>query len=179
MSKLKKHIVSATLTALFIALAVVLSRFMSINLWNMSIGFSFVPLMLCGALLGPVWGGVCGALTDFIGATLFPFGAYFPGFTAVAFLSGVFFGVVGLCGRKIQKTPVFLVAAAALLIAKETICSLLLNSFWISMLYGSEYGAIILSRLPLSVVTLVLEIVFAAICRASVIPAINKNKEHF
>ncbi len=179
MSKLKKHLISATLTALFTALAVILSRFMSVNLWNMSIGFSFVPLMLCGMLVGPFWGGVCGALADFIGATLFPFGPYFPGFTAVAFLSGVFFGAVGICGRKIQNKWVFLGVSALLIVIKELICSLLLNSLWISILYGSEYIAILISRLPLSAVTVVLEIVLAVVCRASVIPAINKNKEHF
>ena len=81
----KKHLFSLALTAVFVAITVVLSRFLSINIWNMSIGFSFVSVMLCGMLLGPLWGGLCGGLADLIGAILFPFGVYFPGFTATAF----------------------------------------------------------------------------------------------
>ncbi len=179
MTKLKKHIISATLTAILTAVTVVFSRFLSINIWNMSIGFSFVPLMLCGMLVGPFWGGVCGALADFIGATLFPFGPYFPGFTAVAFLSGVIFGTIGVAGQKISKNGTFVAVASGLIILKELVCSLLLNTLWISMLYGSDYTAVFASRVPLSAITVVLEIIFALICRASVIPAINKNKEHF
>ena len=81
----KKYLFSLVLTSVFVAVTVVLSRFMSINVWNLSIGFSFVSIFICGMLLGPVWGGVCGALADFIGAILFPFGTYFFGFTNFRF----------------------------------------------------------------------------------------------
>ena len=100
----KKHIFSIALTSIFVAITVVLSRFMSINVWNMSIGFSFVSIFICGMLLGPFWGGVCGALADFIGAILFPFGTYFFGFTATAFLGGAVFGVVGIMAKKCKNT---------------------------------------------------------------------------
>lgn len=177
MSKTKKHLFSLTGTALLTALTVVLSRFFSVNVWNMSIGFSFVPLMLCGALFGPIWGGVCGALADFVGATLFPFGPYFPGFTAVAFLGGVFFGLCGLADRKIRGFWPFILIASALLIIKETVCSLLLNSLWISILYGSPYGAVLISRIPLSAVTVVLEIAFTVVMRLFILPPIKKEME--
>lgn len=178
-SKYKKQLISAAITAVFTALAVILSRFLSINIWNMSIGFSFVPLMLCGMLTGVIFGGVCAALTDFLGATLFPFGPYFPGFTATAFLSGVLFGVIGVLANKTKGRWVFAALCTVILAFKELVCSLLLNSLWISILYGSEYTAVLISRIPLSLATLVLEIIFAVICKASLIPAINKNKERF
>lgn len=171
----KKYLFSLVLTSIFVAVTVVLSRFLSINVWNMSIGFSFVSIMLCGTLLGPVWGGICGALADFIGAILFPFGTYFFGFTATAFLGGVVFGAVGIIAKKSKSFTVFLSAAALLLILKEGICSLVLNSLWISILYGTPYTAVIISRIPLSAVTLVLEVAFALVLKKLLIPRLKKE----
>ncbi len=174
MSKQKNILVRLTATALLTAVAVVANRFLSINLPTMSIGVTFVPLMLCGMLFGPLWGGVCGALTDFIGATLFPFGPYFPGFTAVAFLSGVLFGLCGKAADKISGNIRFVFLSSAILIFKEAVCSLLLNTLWISLLYGNPYGLLFISRLPLSVVTVILEIIFAFILKALVLPSVGR-----
>ena len=104
---------------LLTAVEVVLSRFCSISAWNIKIGFSFVPIAIGGILFGPLGGGLVGALGDFIGAVLFPIGPYFPGFTLTAFLTGTVFGV-------------FL--------------SLLLQTAWISQLYGSPYEPLLLTR---------------------------------
>ncbi len=177
MSKTKKYLFSLTATALLCALAVVLGRFLSINIWNMSIGFSFVPLMLCGFLFGPLWGGVCGGLADLVGATLFPFGPYFPGFTAVAFLSGILFGLCGRADRSCKSSWSFMLVSSAVIILKEVFCSLLVNSFWISFLYTTPYPAVIISRIPLSVVTLVFEIVFAAVLRLLILPPVKREME--
>lgn len=177
MLKYKKQLVALAITAMLTAVTVVLSRFLSVNLWNMSIGVSFISLMLCGMICGPVWGGICAALADFIGATLFPFGAYFPGFTAVAFLTGIIFGIVGICGYKIKNQAVFIGVAAILLILKELVCSLIINSFWISLLYGGPYFAIFVSRVPLSIITVVFEIVFAIIANMLLLPPIRKVME--
>ena len=172
MSKNKKHLFSLVLTAIFTALTVVLSRFFSVNIWNMSIGFSFVSIMLCGMLLGPLWGGICGALADFVGAILFPFGPYFPGFTVTAFLSGTLFGLVGNASKRGRR---FALLALVLLTAKELVCSLILNSMFITVLYGGEFFAIAASRLPLSVVTLILEFAFALLVGKSVLPRLRKE----
>lgn len=40
------------LMAMFVAVQIILSRFLSINLWNLKIGFSFIPIVLAGILLG-------------------------------------------------------------------------------------------------------------------------------
>ncbi len=82
-----------TYIAVLTAMEVVLSRFLSINAWNLKIGFNFVPIVIAAMLMGPVAAGITAALGDFAGAMLFPIGAYFPGFTATAFLSGIVFGL--------------------------------------------------------------------------------------
>ncbi|MBQ5910383.1 MAG: folate family ECF transporter S component [Clostridia bacterium] len=172
MQKNKKYLFCLILTAILTAVTVVLSRFLSFNIWNMSIGFSFVGVMLCGMLLGSVWGGACGALADFIGAILFPFGPYFPGFTATAFLSGAVFGLVGKASKNKKS---FIPFALLLLAAKELVCSLILNSWFIDILYGGGFLPIAVSRLPLSVATLILEFVFAVVLGKSVLPKIRKE----
>ena len=171
----KKHLFSLILTAIFVAITVVLGRFFSVNIWNMSIGFSFVSVLLCGMLLGPLWGGLCGGLADFIGAILFPFGTYFPGFTATAFLKGALYGVVGILAKRQGKKWIFVAFAAALLALGEGAFSLLLNSLWISILYGTPFAAVLVSRIPLCAATFVLQVAFAALLSGTLLPRINKE----
>ena len=125
---------------LLIALEIILSRFLSISAWNIKIGFSFVPIVVAALLLGPVYAGVAAALADFIGAVLFPIGAFFPGFTLTAFLTGLVFGL--FLYRK-QSFPRILGAVAV----NQLILSLLLNTLWISVLYGSPFLPLLGTRL--------------------------------
>ena len=130
-----------TLASLLIALEVVLSRFLSISAWNTKIGFAFVPVVLAALLLGPLWAGIVGALADFLGALLFPIGAYFPGFTLTAFLMGLCYGLL------LYKKQDFWRIAMAVAV-HQLVLSLLLNTLWISLLYGSPYYPLLISRLP-------------------------------
>ena len=75
--------------AILVAMEVVLSRFLSINIWSNKIGFAFVPVAVTAMLYGPLTTGLTAAAADLIGALLFPSGPFFPGFTLTAFLGGV------------------------------------------------------------------------------------------
>ncbi len=138
--------------AMLTAVEIVLSRFLSISAWNMKIGFAFVPVALTAMLFGPLAAGVVGALADLLGALLFPVGPYFPGFTLTAFLMGL---VYGLFLRRDQRTPHILLAVAV----HEFVLSLLLNTLWISVLYGSPFPALLVSRLPQVAVLSVVQVV--------------------
>lgn len=144
-----KHL---TAMALLIALEIILSRLLSLSAWNTKIGFSFVPVVIAAILLGPVYAGIVGALADFVGALLFPIGAYFPGFTLTAFLTGM---VYGLFLYKRQSLPRILGAVAV----NQFILSLLLNTLWISVLYGSPFGPLLVTRLVQSAILTVVQIV--------------------
>jgi ECF transporter S component (folate family) len=144
-----KHL---TAMALLIALEIILSRFLSLSAWNTKIGFSFVPVVIAAILLGPIYAGIVGALADFVGALLFPIGAYFPGFTLTAFLTGM---VYGLFLYKRQSLPRILGAVAV----NQFILSLLLNTLWISVLYGSPFGPLLVTRLVQSAILTVVQIV--------------------
>ena len=121
-----------TLIAVLTAIEIVLSRFLSINAWNIKIGFNFVPVAAAAILLGPVEAGIVAALGDFVGAILFPIGAYFPGFTLTAFLTGLCFGLF----LHRERSPLRILTAV---IINQLLLSLLLNSLWISVLYGSPF----------------------------------------
>ena len=72
MSKARFSTRMLTTLALLTAIEIVLSRFLSVNAWNIKIGFSFVPVVVAAILYGPIAAGIVAALGDFVGAILFP-----------------------------------------------------------------------------------------------------------
>lgn len=89
-----KNIKRIVISALLLAASIVINRFLSINTSILSIGFTFVPLMLAGIILGWKYSMIIAGLADLIGALLFPFGSFFIGYTVSAVLTGL---VYGLC----------------------------------------------------------------------------------
>ena len=98
-------------SALLIAADVVLTRLLAINTPVMKISLGFAAVALSALLYGPWWAAVTAALGDLLGALLFPTGAYFPGFTLTAALTGVIFG---LCLYQKPKRWVYPALAALL-----------------------------------------------------------------
>ena len=127
--------------ALLLALEIILTRFCSISTPILRIGFGFLPIAMIGILYGPLWAGATYALGDFLGAVLFPIGPYFPGFTFTAMLSGLVFGLV------LYKHPVTwkraLLASCMVVLALD----LVLNTFWLSVLYGDAFIALLPTRI--------------------------------
>ena len=124
---------------ILLAMDIVLTRFLSINAWNIRIGFGFVPVVLSGMLFGAVPTMVLGALADFLGAILFPTGPYFPGFTLTAALTRLTFGYFLRKENSVRST------ACAVLIV-QFILGLLLNTFWIHLLYSSPFVPLLATR---------------------------------
>ena len=125
--------------AVLIAAAIVLSRFLSINAWNLKIGFTFIPIFLAGYLFGPVKGALVGGVADLLGALLFPIGAYFPGFTLTCALEGATYG--SLLHKK--QTPARILIAVGIV---QLVLGLLVNTYWISVLYGSPFVPLLATR---------------------------------
>lgn len=141
-----------TVMALLIALEIVLSRFLSISTPYTKIGFAFVPVVIAGVLLGPLYAGMVGALADLLGALLFPIGPYFPGFTLTAFLMGLCYGFL------LHKDLAFrrILLAVAL---HQLALSLLLNTLWISMMNGAPYWPMLVTRIPQCAILLLVQLV--------------------
>ena len=140
MNKKKFSTEMIVIMGFMIALEIVLSKLVSINLSFLRIGFGFLPIAILAILYGPLWSGLAYAIGDIIGGFLFPTGAYFPGFTLTAFLTGVLFGLV-LYKKKISFARA-LVACALVCI----ICNLLINTYWLTFIIGKGYGVLLASR---------------------------------
>lgn len=138
---------------LLIALEIVLSRFLSISTPIVKIGFAFLPLVVTAMLFGPVYAGVAGGVSDFIGALLFPIGPYFPGFTLTNMLTGVVFG---LLLYKKEKTWLRIGIAVAV---TTVVLSLCLNTLWISVMYGKGFIGLLPTRILQNAIMLPIEIV--------------------
>lgn len=150
----KNYVKKVVLTSLLIALNVIMERFMSYNVWNMSIGFSFITIAFAAVFLGIPYAVAVGAFGDIIGALLFPFGTYFFGFTLTNILMALTTGIF------LYKRPTYINIALSTLI-KKVLFTLILNSVWISILYNDgldAFSVVMMSRLPTAAITLVIEI---------------------
>lgn len=153
--------------AALIAINVILSRFLSISAWNFKISFSFVPVVIAALYFGTWQAGIVAGIGDFIGAMLFPIGKYFPGFTLVAILTGIAYGFFL---HKKQTFPRIL----CVVILVELIGSVILNSFWISLLYGSPYWAVVAPRLIQAGVMIVIKCIVIRFV-ANYMPTFQQN----
>lgn len=150
-------------TALMIALTVVLSKLLSINISILRIGFGFLPIAVLAILYGPLASGIAYAIADIIGSLLFPTGDFFPGFTVSAFITGIIFGAF------LYRKEITIVRAAA---ASALVCilvNLLLNTYWLTFFVGKAYGVLIASRIVKELVAVpVMSILIKAVDRAVV-----------
>ncbi len=129
-----------TVIGFCVAMEVILARFLSIHTWNLKIGFSFLPVVAAAWWGGPLAGGLTGMMGDIIGATLFPVGPFFPGFTVSSFLDGLIYGLF-LRGN-VTKMKIL----GAVLTTQLGI-SLLLNTFWLTVLFHVSLEKLLYLRL--------------------------------
>ena len=127
--------------SLLIAISVVLSRFLSITTPITKIGFAFLPIAFAGIWFGAIYGGLTAAIADIIGATLFPNGAFFPGFTLTAFLTGVIYGLI------LHKKPLHLSRISLAVLIITLVLHLGLNSVWLWMITGRALMIILPTRI--------------------------------
>lgn len=145
--------------AFLIALEIVLTRLLSINLPTLRIGFGFVPVIICAILFGPYWTALCYAVGDFIGIVLFTNGLPFPGFTLSAALTGLIYGYVFYKKNITTKRALF-----------GTLCvmipiSLFLNTFWLTILVGEGFWVLFATRIfQVIILTIVQTITIPIIC---------------
>ncbi|MGC6767329.1 folate family ECF transporter S component [Enterococcus sp. LJL128] len=136
MLRMKKRVLETrklTVLALLIALVVVFTRFLSFENQDLRISATFIPETLMGMLFGPFWTGIGSVIADTVGILLFPkTGAYFPGFTLNAFITGAIYGFFYY--KKEITWP--RVITATLLVT--VIVHLILTPLWLGMLYNID-----------------------------------------
>ncbi len=154
MSKIKQTI----LAGLLLATTIVLSRFLSIKTPIVVISFSFIPIMLSGMLLGPWWAMIICGLSDLIGALLFPFGAYFVGYTITSTLAGLTYGLfLQRKNNKTNKKLILNLIISSLIVL--ILCNGVLNSIWIYITAKKAIMAILPTRLLKQIIMLPIHVI--------------------
>lgn len=148
---------SLTTLALLIALTVIVDFFTFQPFQYLHLSFEFVPKAAIGMLFGPVPGMLAGAASDLISFALNPKGAYFPGYTLTAVVSGLIYGLI-LYRRKIT-WPRAAVAVAAVTL----VCNVGLNNLWTFLLMGPGFWGLLPARLIKSAVALPCEVVILTV----------------
>ena len=143
MSKNKKIILSA----LLLALLIILSRFLSIKTPIMKISFGFVPTMLCAIWLGPKYTILINVLGDIIGATLFPTGPYFVGYTITTAVAGLIYGTI-LHKKENYSDKQLLIRLIISTTLVAVIGNMFLNTLWVSITGGKAFMVLFWTRVP-------------------------------
>jgi len=144
------------LSALLVSLDVVLSRLASVRILiggveGVRLGFGAFPVVFAGIALGPLAGGIVGALGDLVGYWVNPTGIYMPHFTLAAALSGVVPPLIRRLFRPEDLSPGLRVALTGLAVgAGLGLSSVLLVPFFLKVCFGIPY----LLTLPARVVSL-------------------------
>lgn len=149
-ARLKKII----FTAILLATLIVLSRFLSIKTPIMKISFGFLPTMLCATWLGWKWTLLLNVLADLIGATLFPSGAYFVGYTITTAVAALIYGL--LLYRPTPTKPAYrryILRVAIALVLVALIANLALNTLWTSITSGQAFWPLLIGRIYKNLIT--------------------------
>ena len=171
MSKLKNTKILA-ITAMLAAVSIILSYFKIPLSPLIEIRFTTLPLAIAGFLFGPAIGGIVGLLADVGGYIIAPTGPFFPGFTISAIISGAIYGLI-LHHHEFSIKRIFIAQVIIVLVV-----NLMLNSLWLSMLYGKAFMVAISARLfkeiiMLPINTALVSLVLMAIGERSVIKKVR------
>jgi len=141
------------ITSLLVALTVIFARFLSVKTDVVRISLEFAPIALSSILFGPVIGGITGLISDIIGATLFPSGTFFPGFTISAFITGLIYGLF------LYKKQLSFIRIVFAVFTKVIVIDLLLVTTWLIILYHIPLQSLIIARIIKCVIEIPIEVV--------------------
>lgn len=132
-----KKVRSLTTAAMLLAVAVVLGIFSIPVTPAVKVSLASLAIQLAAALYGPAVGGIVGGLADLIQHFIRPTGPYFPGFTISGILSGLIFGLI------YYRRPLELRRVIIANVLVSIPVNLFLNTYWLKLLYGNAYLALL------------------------------------
>jgi len=141
------------LTAMLIALEIILTRFLSIQTPIVRISFGFIPIVIIAIMCGPLFAGIGAAIGDIIGVSLFSAFAPFPGFTFTAFLAGV---VYGLLLYKHHKS-LLRICIAVIIVAVGL--QFVLDTMWLVFFFERGFMALLPTRIIRTLIMLPMQII--------------------
>ena len=163
------------LSAMLLSLIIVLSRFLSIKTSLLVISLNFIPIMISAIYLGPKYTCIIAGLGDLIGAILFPFGAYFPGFTISSALMGFIYGIFLYTNpNKKTKDITFIIKLIISSIIVLFGIKIFLESAFLNLLYGKAYIVVVSTRLITQAIMLPIQVVTIYMLNKSLMPFTKK-----
>lgn len=151
MPKVKKVV----LAGLLLAFLIVCQRYISVETQFLRISFAYVPFILIGTLLGPVWGAIIGVAGDLLGMLLMPKASFFAGFTLNALLIGIVYGTL-LYNRPNNKSYLIRLIISVLIV--HLFINLGLNTLWLSIMYKRAFMALVATRIVPNFIQIPIEI---------------------
>ncbi|MBC5745665.1 folate family ECF transporter S component [Lachnospiraceae bacterium MD308] len=146
-----KDLRTLAVTAMLLAIAVVLG-FYTLQLTDyIKIGFAYIANETTGMLFGPAVGGIMGGLADLLKYLVKPTGPFFPGFTISGICGGIIYGIV------LYKKPLTVKRVVFANFLVMVLVNILLNTYWLTLLYGDAYLALLPVRILKQAVMLPIE----------------------
>ncbi len=146
-----KHFRKVILAAMMTGLSVVLTRFASLRISlagveGIRIGLGSLPNIVAGITLGPLYGGLAGAVSDIAGFLMSSMGGYMPHFTLTAALAGAIPGLVFRLTGGSDRPPTWTRLAVSVA-AGNVLVSLSLTPYFLCSLFGMDYRVIMIPRI--------------------------------
>lgn len=128
-------------TAMLIAVYIIVYMFATIRINEfLQVRFQSSILAIIGYMFGPVVSGIAGAVADILKLFIIPSGQIIIGLTISEILRGVLYGV---CFYKSKITFSRVLIAVTISVF---IINVLMNTFWLSTYYGTNFWAILTTR---------------------------------
>lgn len=168
-----KQVRTLTGVAMLLAMSVVISFTASVRVTEtIKIGLGYLITALLGMLYGPFTAALAAGAGDLIKYLLKPDGAYFFGFTLTAMLGGVVYGVFFYREKCTIPRAIASKATVSLLL------NCLLNTVWVSWLYGMPFLGALGPRVIKNLMALPFEIVLLYIVLNGMNKVIHRAKLH-
>lgn len=166
---------SLTIAGMLLAVRVVLGYFSNFSLTiipTIKFTFSFLPISICSALLGPVMGIIVGGLGDILSFIINPQGAYFFGWTLNAMLTGLVYGLL------LYKNNITVIRTAISRVIIAFVIEVPLGTYWliVSGVSQKAYKVLFASRALKQLAFIVFEVALILIIGNVVIKSIRKIK---
>lgn len=157
------------LTGLLTALQIVLARILGIRTPVVTISLSFIPLVLMALMVGVLPTIFSAAAADLIGAMLFPIGAYFPGFTLSAGLTGLIYGLL------LYQKPKRFWRVTLACVLNNTLVTVAMGTYWLYIITGKGYLVLLPSKLMQAGIMLPLQVLFIWFVIYPLLPRLGKT----
>ena len=165
-SKEMKKLSTLVLTALFIAIGIVLGQWSIQVTQDVKVGVSFVATQLTATLFGPVVGGIMGGVGDIVKFIIKPTGAFSILFTLNAVVGPMIYGLM-LYKKKFTFWRVLLSKAVVAVVVNVG-----MYSCWMMLLYGKTLAAI----LPVKCIQQVIQVPIQSVIFYLFVKALQKAK---